>query len=360
MLSSILKTKLVTIDNECEARARNEIDNFYKEVLYDGSGFRYPTFQEVGGVWQKLIQRKEKEFINETKRVLDAIVAIDGDQVSDVLTIVEGFLQDNLYSERLKRFAEDVARKASSYGIPFNRNPGASRSADLADAAYRVCVINLLRAARRNISTELQLYSSSRRQQMGFSSLMTDTISVLKKDGNRFDGIKASVQSGGIFISGCTLLIESGDLIQRKMSNGGEETFEVIDPGFHEEFHGIPAGYQMAVKKLGIPEAQKAVQHISYNFTGHNARINQSSVDNSTNVVNVNTDAAMYIMALRSAIQEACFSIHDEQSALDVIDAVDAQFQSGHPKKSVIAALLAALPNVANVATIVTSLLALL
>ncbi|MCK9605439.1 MAG: hypothetical protein M0R33_03195 [Methylomonas sp.] len=287
-------------------------------------------------------------------------MAVDENQLCDAMATIEGFLQDNLYSERLKRFVEGVERKASSYGIPCNRNPGASRSTDLANAAYQCGVINLLRTARRNISTELQLYSSSRRQQMGFSSLMTDTISVLKKDGNRIDGIKASVQSGGIFISECTPLIESGDLIQRKMSNGGEETFEVIDPGFHEEFHGIPAGYQMAVKKLGIPEAQKAVQHISYNITGHNARINQSSVDNSTNVVNVNTDAATYIMALRSAIQEACFSIHDEQSALDVIDAVDAQFQSGHPKKSVIAALLAALPNVANVATIVTSLLALL
>lgn len=360
MVSSILKTKLVTIDNECEASARNEIDNFYREVFYDGSRFRYPSFQDVGGVWLKLIQRKEKEFIDETKRVLDAMMAIDEDQLRDARAAVESFLQDNLYSERLKRFAEGVERKASSYGISFNLNQGASHSADLADAAYRCGVINLLRTARRNISTEFQLYSSSRSQQMGFSSLMTDTISVLKKDGNRFDGIKASVQSGGIFISGCTLLIESGDLIQRKMSNGGEETFEVLDPGFHEEFHGIPAGYQMAVKKLGIPEAQKAVQHISYTITGHNARITQNSVDNSTNVINVNADAVAYITALRSAVQGAGFSAHDEQSALDVIDAVDAQFQSGHPKKTVIAALLAALPNVANVATIVTSLLALL
>lgn len=360
MLSSILKTKLVTIDNECEVSARNEIDNFYREVLYDGSGFRYPSFQEVGGVWQKLIQRKEKEFIVETKRVLDAMVAIDGDQVGDVLAIVEGFLQDNLYSERLKRFAEDVARKASSYGIPFNRNPGASRGADLADAAYRVCVINLLRAARRNISTELQLYFSSKGLQMNFSALMTDTVSVLKKNGDRFDGIKANVKPDKISIIGSEPLIECGDLIQRKMSNGGEETFEVIDPGFREKIRGIPARYEIGVNKLGISEAHKTVQNISYNITGHNARINQNSIDNSTNIANVNPDAVAYITALRSAIQEASFSTHDEQSALDVIDAVDAQFQSGHPKKTVIAALLSALPNVANVATIVTSLLALL
>jgi len=89
---------------------------------------------------------------------------------------------------------------------------------------------------------------------MSFDSLMTDTVSLLKQDGTEFDGIKASVQKKMIFVQDANYLIEPGDLIRRKMSNGGEETYEVIDPGFHEEFHSIPAGYQMDVRKLGIPE----------------------------------------------------------------------------------------------------------
>lgn len=356
MLSALLKTKLIAIDTACEASSGKEIDSFYKEVRYDGSRFRYPSFQEVGGVWLKLIREKEKEFIAETKRILDAMITIDQDQLSEITEIVEDMLQDGRYIDRLKVFAEGVARKASSYGLALSQE---ACRLDLADAAYRASLKNLLRTTRQNITTELQLYFSSRGSRMGFSSLMTDTVSVLRKNGDRFDGIKASVQTDKIFISGSTLLIESGDLIQRRMSNGGEETFEVIDPGFHEKFHSIPAGYQMAVKKLGIPEAQKAVQNITYNIAGPNARINQNSIDNSTNVVTVNPEAVEYIAALRRAVHGAGLAPEAEQSAVDVIDAVEGQFQSGRPSKPVVAALLAALPQVANVATIVTSVLGL-
>jgi hypothetical protein len=105
-----------------------------------------------------------------------------------------------------------------------------------------------------------------------FDKLMTDTISLIKKDGQKIEGIKASVQKDMIFISGNNFLIESDDLIQRIMSNGGEEIFEVIDPGFHEKFHGISAGYQMEVRKIGIPDIENKVQSTTYNITGNNAR----------------------------------------------------------------------------------------
>ena len=66
------------------------------------------------------------------------------------------------------------------------------------------------------------------------------------------------------------------------MANGGEETYEVIDPGFHATFHEIEAHYQARVKKLGIPEAKKAVQILTINQYGDNSRVNQNSIDNSS------------------------------------------------------------------------------
>lgn len=104
---------------------------------------------------------------------------------------------------------------------------------------------------------------------MKFSRHMIDNISLIKKDGERIDNIKASVQSKKIFIMQSDILIEIGDLIQRKMSNGGEETYEVIDPVFYEKSHGIPAHYQIKHRKLGLPEAKKAVQNITYNQNIH-------------------------------------------------------------------------------------------
>lgn len=84
---------------------------------------------------------------------------------------------------------------------------------------------------------------------LSFSSMLTDIISVIKKDGQRFENIRASVQSDKIFIMGSVPLIEAGDLINRKMSNGGSETYLVEDPGFRENLGGIPAHYQMKVRK---------------------------------------------------------------------------------------------------------------
>nr|WP_216662802.1 hypothetical protein [Dickeya dadantii] len=139
---------------------------------------------------------------------------------------------------------------------------------------------------------------------MSLSSLLKDTVSLLKKNGERVDNIKASVQSKKIFINRSDILIETGDLIQRRMSNGGEETYEVIDPGFHERHGSIAAGYQMTHKKLGLPESDKAVQNVTYNINGANSRVNNHSIDNSINIANFNSEVAEHIAMLRSEIEQ--------------------------------------------------------
>lgn len=195
---------------------------------------------------------------------------------------------------------------------------------------------------------------------MPFAGLMNDTVALLKKDGTRFTGLKASVQRNKIFMDAGKLLIEPEDLLLRTMSNGAEETYRVIDPGFYEAFHGIPSNYQMEVQKLGVPEAKQAVQTINFNITGHNARINQNSVDNSTNVVQVDSAALQNLEALRAEINRLQISEKDRFSAIEVVDSVEEQFKSGNPKKSVVSALLNSLPHVANITSIVAAIVSLL
>jgi hypothetical protein len=195
---------------------------------------------------------------------------------------------------------------------------------------------------------------------MHFADLMNDTIDVLKTDGTKVVGLKASVQRSKVFMDAGTLLIRSNDLVIRRMSNGAEETYRVIDPGFHEAFHGIKAHYQMEVQKLGLPEATSAVQNITYNITGNNTRFNQNTIDSSTNVVQIGTGAAQHIEALRNELRQMQIPVTEKEAALEIIDGVEDAFRSGRPKKSIVSALLAALPNVANLATIVSALLGLL
>ncbi len=194
---------------------------------------------------------------------------------------------------------------------------------------------------------------------MGFAALMTDTVSILKQNGESFEGIKASVQSDKILIEGAQPFIETGDLVRRKMSNGGEETFSVLDPGFHEKFHAIPAGYQMTVVKLGVPEAAKHTQNITYNVSGHNARINQNSADSSHNIVSVNPDAIELLSALRGEISRMGLTSEQEREVSELLNSAEAQIQSGKPSKPVLSALLKALPHATNVAAIVSSILSM-
>ena len=188
-----------------------------------------------------------------------------------------------------------------------------------------------------------------------FEEFMTDTIFIQKQSGEKTGVIKASIQKKGVFLDRSDILVEVGDLIERHMSNGGIETFEVLDPGFHEAFEGIPAHYQMQVKKLGVPEAKARVERITYNFHGHNARVNNSSVDNSTNTVTIAGELQGYVSALRQIIPTLDAS--QQKEASEIVDAVEANLASQKPSKTVVSTLLGALPHVASISTIVSAII---
>jgi predicted nucleotide-binding protein len=84
---------------------------------------------------------------------------------------------------------------------------------------------------------------------MSFEDMLNDKVRVMKSSGEEHKDIAASVQKNKIFIMQSDILIEAGDFIERNMSNGGAEFYEVIEPGFHEGSGGIPASYQIEVKK---------------------------------------------------------------------------------------------------------------
>jgi hypothetical protein len=193
-----------------------------------------------------------------------------------------------------------------------------------------------------------------------FQDMMNDKIKVIKTNGEEFEGLKASVQSKGIYLMRSDFLIEPNDLIQRTMSNSGVETFKVIDPGYHESLSSIPSHYQMKVQKLGLPEAEKAIQSITYNISGPNARVNNNSVDNSTNAVNINTDIAEHISMLRSEICKLVTDEQEKKEALELADAIEGQFSTDSPSKSVVKTLISALPSAGSIASIGSFLLSAL
>ncbi|MDP2592398.1 hypothetical protein [Vibrio splendidus] len=120
---------------------------------------------------------------------------------------------------------------------------------------------------------------------MSFADMMNDTVDLIKADGTKkVEGIKASVQDKMTFIERSDILIESGDLLQRKASNGSVSNYKVLDPGFHEAFGSISAHYQIKHQNLSIQEAEKMVQSITYNFGSISTEQMQVGNNNTQNV----------------------------------------------------------------------------
>lgn len=105
---------------------------------------------------------------------------------------------------------------------------------------------------------------------MPFADMMNDTVDLLKADGTRKTGLKASVQKSKFF-----------------------------------------------------EEAKSADQSITYNINGNNARVNHSSIDNSINVIQVDVRAIQYIEALRSKVDGSGLSTLEKAEANEVIDEVE-------------------------------------
>ena len=124
-----------------------------------------------------------------------------------------------------------------------------------------------------------------------FSELLNDKLKVIKRNGEIIEQIQGSVQKNKIYIMRGDILIEKDDIIERVMSNGGIENFQVINPNFNEAQNGISSHYQLeVVNSNNIKELKSQNNHsnnIYNNINVTNAGI-ISTGSNSTNIYNEN------------------------------------------------------------------------
>jgi hypothetical protein len=94
------------------------------------------------------------------------------------------------------------------------------------------------------------------------------------------------------------------DEIRRKLPSGQDETFEVTDPTFFQEFHGTKAHYQLKYRRKGtFPHG--AGCNYTVHVTGNNSRVNIDSTDRSTNVVVEGDVFANLTAMLRKEVRES-------------------------------------------------------
>lgn len=104
------------------------------------------------------------------------------------------------------------------------------------------------------------------------SKSMNDNLKIIKNDNKVIESIKGSVQGNKIVIMRSDILIEKGDTIERIMSNGGIETFEVLNPNFHEKQRSFSAYYDMEVVNI------------------KNKKESKNDNNNSNNIYNINVE----------------------------------------------------------------------
>jgi len=190
---------------------------------------------------------------------------------------------------------------------------------------------------------------------MPFSEVMTDTVSLIKKDGDRVDNIKACVQSKQILIMRSDILIETGDLIQRKMSNGGEEIYEVIDPRFNEKVLDFPAHYQITHRKLGLPEAKRVIQNITYNHTVNVHGDNQGIASVGDNNINNNSEFNQKFSQLIQEIQRT-----DIKNGKQIVQDLNERKEDKEALQSYLGTLLTKGSEVATLVSTIGALLGML
>lgn len=153
-----------------------------------------------------------------------------------------------------------------------------------------------------------------------FQSVPTERVTLVKKDGQRFEDLSAVVQSNLIMTGDPQIPIEDGDQFERQLPSGLAEIFTVVDSGFQQGLHGIPPHYQSKVRKNTATSRPAAEPRVIYNLIGSNARVNYQSSDSSTNVGSI--ESAALFDDLRDAIRKSELDSTFVQQLIQKVDAM--------------------------------------
>jgi hypothetical protein len=120
-------------------------------------------------------------------------------------------------------------------------------------------------------------------------------------------------------------------------------------------FQGVD--FDVWMRQMTTDEESKASIVNNYNLSGTGNRVNLHSTDNSINTFTAGDGASVQndVAALRRAIEAADIPENQRAEAIECVDEIAVQFDSGKPKKSVVTTLLDALPKIGAIGTLATA-----
>ena len=82
-----------------------------------------------------------------------------------------------------------------------------------------------------------------------FSDMTTDKVFIVKASGERLGPYNSALSADKCTIFDKMLDVDHGDTIARPLPNGKEEHYTVLRADFREDFHSIPGGYDLKLRK---------------------------------------------------------------------------------------------------------------
>ena len=194
---------------------------------------------------------------------------------------------------------------------------------------------------------------------MSMRGLMKDTVSIVKPDGRHIDGIKAHVQPDKVFMEEhdlASFVFEEGDKVIRKLPNGSEEIYLVLDRGYYSAIGSFNAHYQAKVRKESAISTSSPP--VTYNLHGAASKVNINSIDSSTSVINMAVDDGF--QQLRTLLEQIICDASKKSELLDYVNQMESAKGSVDYSSRYTAFISAAADHMALIAPLIPFLTGLL
>lgn len=143
--------------------------------------------------------------------------------------------------------------------------------------------------------------------------LMNDIITVVNKDGSRYENIRASVQRDMIVTFDVTVPIAAGDKIERILPSAQKEVFIVTNAHLYSGVGTIKSFYEISYEREDAQHRQaERPAAINVHVSGSpQARVNLHSTDESINVSNAQPE--IIFSELRDLLHKSVNDVSDRE-----------------------------------------------
>lgn len=142
-------------------------------------------------------------------------------------------------------------------------------------------------------------------------------IDIVAPDGTLRCSTTGIISTNEIQVPDASIDVETGDEVRRLLPNGKEEVFIIRDAVYSDGLGPIPPHYNLKVFRKGSFARHTGGHYI--NVSGHNARVNLNSTDNSTNVVNTTSIFAQVASAIEQGVDDAA----ERETLLEALKAIE-------------------------------------